>query len=97
MGAEILQLTPAPEGLRAIFYTEEPDFDPVVGESVVALALVKDGSHKDVIAVVLDPDGVFALATEDADYLGVCWTDTEAKRLLAAEVARRHPKRKQQD
>ncbi len=93
MSEIIEELSPAPEGLRAIFYDEDPVASPQEGERVVSIARVKVGARWNLVAVVISPEGELELATEDDDYLGLAWADDEPaiKDMLRAAFEERHP------
>lgn len=93
MSEIIEELSPAPEGLRAIFYDEDPAANPQDGEPVVSIARVKAGARWNLVAVVISPEGELELATDDTDYLGLAWAhDTAAiQDILRAEFEVRHP------
>ncbi len=93
MSEIIEELSPAPEGLRAIFYDEDPESRVQDGERVVSIARVKSGARHALVAVVVSPEGELELATDDDDYLGVAWRDdNEAiQAMLQEEAFRRHP------
>jgi hypothetical protein len=93
MSEIIEELSPAPQGLRAVFYDEDPESRVQDGERVVAIARVKHGARHALIAVVVSPEGELELATDDEDYLGIAWSDDHdaIKNMLQEEAFRRRP------
>lgn len=92
----IASLTPAPEGLRAVFFEDatSPGGPLTAGlraERVVAMALLENGA---IDPVVLDEEGD-AVPVDDPDYLGLCWEDDSVSKAAylqeaAAKLTRHH-------